>query len=311
MNVHPQSPPITGSSNTSSHSSGTFGCPAGGLHYSAFDSLPVSMAILDEDADIISVNEAWRRFGADNGGSEDGYVGYNYLDVCSPETDPGAPDASSLVRALLSGEHEHGQLEYPCHAPTHPRWFLMQAWRFYENGQLRVAVMHLDITRRRLAEAALRERADRDPLTGLLNRGSFHERGEQALARARRRGEPVSVMFVDLNRFKSVNDSCGHEIGDRVLYEVACRLENGVRETDAPARIGGDEFAILLEATDPTNAQEMAERVQVFMREPIEVDHYTFELGCSVGTATTSDGRTTVQKLLQAADHAMYETKNS
>lgn len=70
------------------------------------------MAILDEDADIISVNEAWRRFGADNGGSEDGYVGYNYLDVCSPETDPGATDASSLVRALLSGDREHGQLEY-------------------------------------------------------------------------------------------------------------------------------------------------------------------------------------------------------
>jgi len=279
------------------------------LHFQAFDSLPVAMAILDAEATVVSVNAAWRRFGAENDGSADGYVGHNYLNVCRAATDPDADDACSLIAALLSGEQQSGQIEYPCHTPLQQRWFLLQAWRFIVRGSLWVAVMHLDITRRRVAEDTLRESATRDPLTGLMNRVRFQERVEHALARARHKGEPVSLLFIDVNRFKAVNDTAGHEIGDRVLQEVAQRLSRSVREIDSPARIGGDEFAILLEATDGSHAAIMAERITAISRAPIEVDGYSFGRGCSVGMATTLDGQTTTQRLLHEADLAMYEAK--
>mgnify|MGYP006429412111 CR=1 FL=1 len=280
-----------------------------GPYRQAFDSLPMAMAILDEDADILSVNAEWRRFGAANGGATDGYVGYNYLNVCRAADDTDAADAHGLIRAVLAGERRNGQLEYPCHAPTEHRWFLMQVWSFDDGGRFRVAVMHLNITRRRRLEDALRERADRDGLTGLLNRASFEERGEQALARARRNGEPVSLLFLDLNKFKSVNDTWGHEIGDMVLHEVAARLRQGVRDTDAPARIGGDEFAVILEGTGAETAGRTAQRIKTLTGEPMQIEGRTFQLGCAVGIATNGDAHTTVRRLLQEADRAMYTEK--
>lgn len=288
------------------------------LYLQAFDSLPMAMAILDNKANIVSVNAEWRRFGADNGGAENSYLGYNYLNVCGAaaqpdapdaEADPDAADADGLIRAILSGDREHGQLEYPCHAPTRRRWFLMQTWRFYDSGQLWLAVMHVDITRRRLIEDALRERAERDTLTGLLSRASFEERSEQALARARRKGEPVSLLFLDLNEFKSINDTCGHEIGDKVLKEVAGRLQQGVREMDTPARLGGDEFAVILDGTDAEIAATIVQRIKMLTSEPMQIEDHTFHLGCAIGIATASEGDTTVQQLLQEADHAMYAEK--
>ena len=269
----------------------------------------MAMAILDAEANIITVNAAWRRFATENGGPDDGYVGYNYLNVCRAATARGAESAFDLIEALLSGERHSGWLEYPCHSPQQQRWFLMQAWRFSDGGKSWVAVMHMDITRRRIAEDALRELADRDSLTGLLNSTSFKVRAEQTLARARRKGEPVSFLFIDVDRFKTVNDTSGHEVGDRVLKEVARRLAHSVREVDVTARIGGDEFAVLLEAADGASAAITTQRITAIMHEPIDVAGYSFNLGCSIGIATTPDGKTTFQQLLREADLAMYEAK--
>ena len=151
--------------------------------------------------------------------------------------------------------------------------------------------------------------ATHDRLTDLHNRASFYERLSGALARARRGGSEVAVMFVDLDDFKPVNDAFGHQEGDTVLREVAERLKGCVREADVPARFGGDEFAVLLEdVSDASEALEVAERFQERLRVPFEVDgghrvHTSASISIAVGAEESP------QELVRAADEAAYRAK--
>jgi diguanylate cyclase (GGDEF)-like protein len=157
-----------------------------------------------------------------------------------------------------------------------------------------------------------------DPLTGLPNRVLFLDRLEQALARSARGGQAPAVLFVDLDRFKAVNDSLGHEAGDEVLLVVAERLRAAIRTEDTACRLGGDEFAVLLETTRaPTEAMLVAQRIVAALRTPIEVsvpgpegrEECTVTVRASLGVATaSSDQRPT--DLLRDADQAMYEAKS-
>ena len=128
-----------------------------------------------------------------------------------------------------------------------------------------------DISERKALEEELERRASHDPLTGLPNRPAFVERLGQALRRTRRRQDSheVGVLFMDLDGFKTINDSLGHEAGDRLLVAVAERLKNRLRPEDVLARFGGDEFAVLLEdMADPSEAIRVAQRIAEDLREP-------------------------------------------
>jgi diguanylate cyclase (GGDEF)-like protein len=157
-----------------------------------------------------------------------------------------------------------------------------------------------------------------DPLTGLPNRVLFLDRLEQALARSIRGGPAPAVVFVDLDRFKAVNDSLGHEAGDEVLLVVAERLRAATRTEDTACRLGGDEFAVLLETTrSPAEAMLVAERIVEALRTPVEVSvpgpdgrsTYTVALCASLGVATAS-GEHRPTDLLRDADQAMYVAKS-
>ncbi|MFC7410980.1 diguanylate cyclase domain-containing protein [Hydrogenophaga atypica] len=154
--------------------------------------------------------------------------------------------------------------------------------------------------------------AQHDPLTGLANRRKFQERLDHALAQARRVPQTVSVLFIDLDRFKPINDHHGHDVGDVVLQTVARRLKGVLREVDTVARIGGDEFVALLGAPATQEQLEaIARKLLTLVSEPMVVDKLQLDLGCSIGIASYPDHASTATDLLAAADHAMYQAKTA
>lgn len=159
----------------------------------------------------------------------------------------------------------------------------------------------------------LRHRALHDPLTGLANRSLFHDRVEHALARlGRQREAVVAVLFVDLDRFKAVNDSLGHARGDRLLSLVAERLLAVVRPAETVARLGGDEFALLLEdVASGDEALAVGERVVGAFVAPFQLAGEPVKASVSVGVAFRSAAGATVAELVQEADAAMYEAKRT
>ena len=172
-----------------------------------------------------------------------------------------------------------------------------------------VVVTSRDVTERAELEAQLAHQAYHDPLTGLANRALLRDRVRHALARQERRPDRVSLLFLDLDDFKTVNDSLGHEAGDRLLVLVAERLRNATRGCDTVARLGGDEFAVLLEATrDDADAVAVAERVLQALTAPIVLDGSEVAVGGSVGIARAGD-EDGADELLRNADVAMYRAK--
>ncbi|HSE09747.1 MAG TPA: sensor domain-containing diguanylate cyclase [Nocardioidaceae bacterium] len=165
-----------------------------------------------------------------------------------------------------------------------------------------------DVTEQRAAEESLRRQAMHDALTGLPNRLLFVDRLQTAATRQKRVGDGrVAVLFLDLDNFKEINDTHGHETGDRVLAEVASRVAHAVRGTDTVARIGGDEFAVICEGADPKSAALVASRVQQAMEEPVVVDTEPFSVSMSIGLALSPPHGT--EDLLRLADTAMYQAK--
>jgi diguanylate cyclase (GGDEF)-like protein/PAS domain S-box-containing protein len=166
-----------------------------------------------------------------------------------------------------------------------------------------------DITERKALEDELRHRAFHDPLTGLANRALFEDRLWQAVARARRRQQPFGVLFLDLDDFKRVNDSVGHTRGDELLRAVAQRIGGILRLTDTAARMGGDEFAILLDALeDEQAAHAIAERLLETIELPFTVGDRAIRITASLGVAIWSP-REDVEHVLRHADIAMYAAK--
>jgi diguanylate cyclase (GGDEF)-like protein/PAS domain S-box-containing protein len=176
---------------------------------------------------------------------------------------------------------------------------------------LRMIGTNLDITDRRRMEEALQSVAQSDPLTGLANRLLFQDRLRQALARARRAGSSVALLYLDLDRFKEVNDSLGHAAGDLLLKDFAARLRAGVRATDTVARFGGDEFVILLEdVKERGQALRVAEKIVAEARQPLMVEGRELVATASIGVAF-GDGNAVEEELLRRADAALYEAKNA
>jgi diguanylate cyclase len=160
-------------------------------------------------------------------------------------------------------------------------------------------------------EGDLRYQAFHDALTGLSNRALLHDRVEHALQATRRLGGSVVLYFCDLDGFKMVNDSLGHQVGDELLVVVGQRLASIVRSGETVARLGGDEFAILLDnVEDPRHATELADRIVSALHQPVVFDDHRISMSVSVGVAFAGPG-TTAEALLSEADVAMYEAKAS
>jgi diguanylate cyclase (GGDEF)-like protein/PAS domain S-box-containing protein len=167
-----------------------------------------------------------------------------------------------------------------------------------------------DITERKRSEARMLHLAQHDPLTGVPNRLLFQDRLGLAMARCRRHGHLLAVMLIDLDRFKEINDVFGHRVGDQVLQETATRLRGRLRDSDTVARIGGDEFALILpDLAEPAAASLIAQAILARLERPFELDGRVLELRASLGIALFPTDGESAEQLLQNADLAMYRAK--
>lgn len=167
-----------------------------------------------------------------------------------------------------------------------------------------------DVTEIRALQAQVAEQATRDPLTGLANRRLLDELLARALHRTNRSGTPLTVAFLDLDGFKSVNDTHGHDAGDTVLRATAARLQTAVRDADVVARHGGDEFVVVYEGADDNAVRSLLERIRNALSAPIDIGAgVTVRCGASIGIADTRSTAPNASALIGAADRAMLEVK--
>jgi diguanylate cyclase (GGDEF)-like protein len=190
------------------------------------------------------------------------------------------------------------------------RWFEVTGSAIELDGQPAVLTTAYDITKRKEAEDHTRHVAFHDALTDLPNRALFIDRAEAALSLARREGDQVGVILLDVDRFKNVNDSLGHDAGDELIKRGADRLRDVLRGSDTVARLGGDEFAILLPGLKSDETVRVARKLLEAMRQPFLVAGRELRVSASLGLAIGPQDGDDVQTLLKSADTAMYRAKD-
>ncbi|NMR19757.1 EAL domain-containing protein [Cellulomonas fimi] len=221
-------------------------------------------------------------------------------------------DMEHALRKAVAGHEATVLTEYRVRtADGSYRWALARALsvRAADGSVERIVGSLSDIHERRSLEDQLRENALYDALTGLPNRRLFLDRLEHAVAQCRRSRTPFAVLFLDLDGFKVVNDSLGHQAGDRLLTAVGNRIEHQLRAVDTGARFGGDEFAILLHDVEPHDVLHVAQRVQAALAEVIDLDGNEVAIRASLGIATSAIDYASAEDVLRDADTAMYHAK--
>jgi len=274
---------------------------------SAFNNAPIGMALIDMDGRWLQVNDALCRI---TGHSTAELTATTLRAITHP--DDADLEAPELAR-LLAGEIPNCQVEKRYrHALGHDLWVLVTTSivRDEDGSPVHVVTQIQDISERKDMAKRLEYFADHDFLTGLLNRRQFEKELRKELERASRYGSPGAVLLIDLDNFKDVNDTFGHHSGDNVLKGVAGLLRQRLRHTDVIARVGGDEFAVLLPQTEPDQVKIVADEVvRALGLEKAELADHSIRISASVGVAMF-EGLTDVE-VLAYADLAMYEAKET
>lgn len=277
----------------------------------AFDTAAIGMAIVGLDGRWLEVNGALCRM---LGYSEEELMGKSFVDVTHPDDLDLDLD---YVRKLLNGDLEHYQMEKRYFHKTGDIIYVLLSVSLVRNekGEVIHFISQIeDVTARKSESDRIRQMAYHDTLTGLPNRRLFDERIGHTLAHAKRVGYPIALMFIDVDHFKQINDTHGHDVGDEILKSVADRMMHCIRKTDTLSRVGGDEFVILLtEIKKPEDAQVVAENILETVSQPLHVHTHDFRITLSIGVAIFSgDLETeTASELTKKADLALYEVKSA
>ncbi len=275
---------------------------------SAFENAPIGMALADLDGVILRANPAMGRILGLNGAD---LPGHN-IDAF---THPDDRDLSNFKMARLAhSDSESYRIEQRyVHAEGHDVWASLNVScvRDHAENPLYFIVQVEDVTESRALRERLAQAAIHDPLTSLPNRELFMDRLENSLHLASRDRRRVVVMFLDLDRFKLINDSLGHDVGDQILRAVADRLRSVMRTSDTLARFGGDEFTVLCpENHDEQGALRVAERLVEAMADPVVLSSGEIFVSLSVGMALSNGDTESAAVLLRNADVAMYQAKD-
>jgi diguanylate cyclase (GGDEF)-like protein len=189
-------------------------------------------------------------------------------------------------------------------------WLSLIVDSSFTDGSFTLRVIAMDVTEKYLAEQKISHLAYQDALTGLANRASLRIATEQALLSSKNDKQRLALLFLDLDRFKFINDTVGHDIGDQVLIEIALRLRSAVKSRDFIARLGGDEFVILLEElTSEADLRLIANRILALVSAPMLMGHHTYHLTTSIGISIAENGDPDADILMKQADIAMYHSK--
>lgn len=268
-------------------------------------------AILITDAKnrIIAVNQAFTR---QTGYTQEDVLKKNPSILSSGRHNPDF--YAQLWDTLLTTGHWEGEIwDRRKDGSVYPKWLNINA--VLENNATAPShfiAIFTDITERKRAEEHIQHIAFHDALTGLPNRLLFYDRLQQAILEAHRGASLIALLFIDLDRFKLINDTLGHQIGDLLLQEVASRLRECVRETDTVARLGGDEFVIVLpNIQNPDDASIVASKILHFLHRPIDLNGNRLFATPSIGIALFPEDGENVEVLMQSADTAMYHAKES
>jgi diguanylate cyclase (GGDEF)-like protein/PAS domain S-box-containing protein len=267
------------------------------------------IVVADTGLRVLSVNAAFFRI-----------TGFAAADVMGQDATTlldGSQLGDTLGEAVRRALREYGRWQGEVvgrrrSGELYPAWATLSVVRDDAGAVQRYIAIFTDISERRAGEERVRWLAQHDVLTNLANRNLLTERIESALRRARRYGQRVALLLIDLDDFKEVNDRLGHRAGDAVLTEVGRRMSALVRDTDTVARLGGDEFAILLpDQKAGTDAERVAASVVQAMARPFELedDNEVAHIGASIGIAMHPEHGADIESLLHAADEAMYQVK--
>jgi len=272
-----------------------------------FDNAQEGIMVTDQNARILAVNQAFCEI--------TGYDEAEVLGETPAKFKSGRHDAAfyqAMWDALTRTGRWQGEVwDRRSDGEIYPKWLSISAVRDADGQTVRYVSLFADITHLKESEARLEHLAHFDVLTDLPNRLLFNSRLEHALDRARRHGQRMALLFLDLDRFKTVNDSLGHPAGDELLIEVARRIRARLRDEDTLARLGGDEFVILLEQLDESQmAAVVAQDLLQVLAAPAQLSggHEVF-IGASIGISLYPDDADDTMRLVSSADAALYQAK--
>ncbi|MBY0465631.1 MAG: diguanylate cyclase, partial [Burkholderiales bacterium] len=270
-----------------------------------FESSPDAIVVTDADRCVLACNPAALRLTGQGLHELEGHLLDEWF------TDIPQPGGLVAIRGALS-RHGAWEGELKLRHSGQPGLVLLVSWVVLRDqaGQVQHTVLFAkDLSERIDAQRRIEQLAYTDPLTGLPNRLMLGERVGHAIAHAQRSGNGFAVLFLDLDRFKSINDSLGHLFGDQVLQEVAGRLGNCLRLSDTLCRMGGDEFVIHLHDATHAAAHATALRILDAISHPVQVGELQFSLSCSIGIALYPQDGQSLDELVRSADTAMYQVK--
>jgi len=265
-----------------------------------------SIMVADSHGLIVAVNSGFERI---TGYTEEEVIGKNPSILSSGRQDKAF--YQSMWNSLNDTGHWEGELwNRRKNGDIYPAWLTINVIRNEDGTIDRYVELCSDFTKRKQAEELIFQQANFDPLTGLPNRHMFLERLEQEVGTARRLGLPMALMILDLDRFKDVNDTLGHDMGDVMLQDTAERLKSCVREYDSVSRLGGDEFTVILSSVeDIGRVERVAQNILHRLSEPYQLGKETVHITTSVGVTLFPDDATSADDLLKNADQAMYAAK--
>jgi diguanylate cyclase (GGDEF)-like protein/PAS domain S-box-containing protein len=277
-----------------------------------YDAMACGVVVRDADGAVMFANAAAHRI---FGRPPEELLGSRALGGDRRVREDGSPMPDDEVPgvAALRGEPIRGVMMGMVRADGLVRWLLVDAVPvFGDDGAVRQVVSSfVDVTDRKKAERELERQALHDALTDLPNRTLLLDRLDQGIRTSRRHSTPLALLVMDLDRFKDVNDTFGHQAGDLLLREAAARLRHELRDVDTVARLGGDEFAILLQGTEEEGADQVARKIIETLQRPFEIGGEVHEIAVSIGIALCPRHGEDVDTLLRRADIAMYVAKRS